>query len=87
MQFPVPYQDELLSSVLARFILRQGINADKQALEVLFGSRNFVPSSIFQGHIQLLLSNVGHIWNISPEQVIDDHSLLGVFKPFMDVAR
>lgn len=87
MQFPVPYKDELLSSVLARFILRQGINADKQALAVLFGSRNIVPSSRFQGHIQLLLSNVGHIWNISPEQVIDDHSLLGVFKPFMDLAR
>ncbi|MFA0141072.1 TnsD family Tn7-like transposition protein [Vibrio kanaloae] len=87
MQFPVPYKDELLSSVLARFILRQGINADKQALEVLFGSRNIVPSTIFQGHIQLLLSNVGHIWDISPEKVIDSHCLLGVFKPFMDVAR
>lgn len=87
MQFPIPYPDELLSSVLARFIHRQGINADKQALDILFGSRNIVPSSLFQGHVQLLLSNAGHIWNISPEQVIDDHSLLGVFKPFMDAAR
>ncbi|WP_180980441.1 TnsD family Tn7-like transposition protein [Vibrio diazotrophicus] len=87
MQFPVPYLDELLSSVLARFIHRQGINADKQALDILFGSRNIVPSSLFQGHVQLLLSNAGHLWNISPEQVIDDHSLLGVFKPFMDAAR
>ncbi|MDW2001549.1 TnsD family Tn7-like transposition protein [Vibrio sp. 2304] len=87
VQFPVPYEDELLSSVLARFVQRLGINADKQALELLFGSRNIVPSTIFQGHIQLLLSNVGHIWNISPEQVIDEHSLLGIFKPFMDAAR
>jgi hypothetical protein len=87
MQFPVPYEDELLSSVLARFIQRQGIRSDKQALELLFGSRNIVPSSLFQGHIQPLLTRVGHLWNTSPEQVIKNHTLLGVFKPFMDLPR
>ncbi|MDV7105389.1 TnsD family Tn7-like transposition protein [Vibrio sp. TH_r3] len=87
MQFPVPYEDELLSSVLARFVQRQGLNADKQALELLFGSRNIVPSSLFQGHIQLLLSHVGHLWDTSPEQIIEKHALLGVFKPFMGASR
>ncbi len=87
MQFPVPYRDELLSSVLARFVLRHGINADKCALELLFGSRNIVPSTLFQGHIQQLLSNVGHIWQTSPEAVLRDHTLLSVFKPFMERPR
>ncbi|MHA2938399.1 TnsD family Tn7-like transposition protein [Vibrio sp. RC27] len=87
MQFPVPYQDELLSSILARYIHRQGIRADKQALELLFGSRNVVPSSLFQGHIESLHSRVGHLWQSSPEQIIANHTLLGVFKPFLDTAR
>ncbi|MCP3865791.1 TnsD family Tn7-like transposition protein [Pseudoalteromonas sp.] len=87
MQFPVPYRDELLSSILARFIQRQGINADKQALELLFGSRNIVPSSLFQGHIQKLLANVGHIWKATPEQIIEKYTLLNVYKPFMGNSR
>ncbi|WP_282177305.1 TnsD family Tn7-like transposition protein [Vibrio nereis] len=87
MQFPVPYKDEMLSSILARFNSRQGIDADKKALEILFGSRNIVPSMLFQGHIESLLTNVGHIWKISPEEVIRKHSLLYAFKPFMNESR
>ena len=86
-QFPVPHDDELLGSVLARFISRQGIREDKVALELLFGSRNIVPSALLQGHLSQLTDAVKHIWQTSPSEIIANHSILPVFKPFIEANR
>lgn len=83
IQFPVAQPDELLGSVVARFIDRQAIRDDKVALDVLFGSRQIIPSALFQGHVDQLLEHVGHIWQASPEQVVFAHTLLPVFHPFI----
>jgi hypothetical protein len=87
MQFPVPHDDELLVSILARFISRQGLRNDKAALELLFGSRNIVPSPLLQRHIQALLSQVGHIWSISQNELIQRHSILPLFQSFVEPSR
>lgn len=87
MQFPVPHDDELLVSVLARFVTRQGIRDDKVAVQVLFGSRNIVPSALLQGHIQALLSRIDHIWLISQHEVIQRHSILPFFQSFVEPLR
>lgn len=87
MQFPKAHDDELLVSILARFVARQGLKDDKVALEMLFGSRNIVPSALLQGHIKSLLSKVGHIWVISQQDVIQRHSILPFFQPFIEPAR
>ena len=87
MQFPVAHDDELLVSVLARFVSRQGMRDDKSALDVLFGSRNIVPSPLLQGHIKELLSRVGHIWPINANELIDRHSILPFFQSFIEPAR
>lgn len=87
MQFPVAHDDELLVSILARFVARQGIRNDKAALELLFGSRNIVPSPLLQGHIQALLSQVGHIWPISQSELIQRHSIFPLFQSFVEPSR
>jgi hypothetical protein len=87
LQFPLAHEDELLASVLARFITRQGLRDDKVALEVLFGSRNIVPSALLQGHIGELLIRVGHLWSITSEELIFRHSILPIFKPFVERDR
>jgi hypothetical protein len=87
MQFPVAHNDELLVSILARFVARQGLKDDKVALEVLFGSRNIVPSPLLQGHIQALLSRVGHIWSIGQNELIQRHSILSIFQSFVEPSR
>jgi len=87
MQFPVAHDDELLVSILARFVARQGLIDDKVALETLFGSRNIVPSALLQGHIQALLSHVGHIWPINEFDVIHRHSILPFFQTFVEPLR
>lgn len=81
--FPVAHPDELLGSVLARFIARQGLTDDKVALEQLFGSRLIVPSALWQGHIHQLLQQVGHVWLVNTRQVQEAHTLLPLFRPFV----
>lgn len=56
-QFPVQLNDELLGSPLARSIYRQGISEDKVALDLLFRSRNIVPSALLQRHLFPQLAN------------------------------
>jgi hypothetical protein len=80
--FPKALPDELLGSVLARSVHQLGVKDDKVALKLLFGSRNVVPSGLMQGHIDMLLEHVGHIWPISSSEVIQRHSLLPLFRPF-----
>jgi len=87
MQFPVAHEDELLVSILARFVTRQGLKDDKVALDILLGSRNIVPSALLQGHIESLLSQVGHIWLITQQDVIQRHSIVPFFTSFVEPPR
>lgn len=84
MQFPTAHDDELLGSVIARFIHRQGLDDDKVALKQLFGSQKIVPSSVLQGHVVQLLANVGHLWLIQPKDLIEAHTVLRLFRPFVN---
>ncbi len=85
--FPKPQRDELLGSILARFIKRQGIRDDKVALDILFGNRKIVPSPLLQGHIGELHANIGHLWQVEPADVVERHTLLPLFKPFIPADR
>jgi len=83
MQFPLAHHDELLGSILARFVQRQGVQDDKVALNLLFGSRVIVPSALLQGHIEQLLVHAGHIWKIDSETIIQNHTIHPLFTPFV----
>jgi len=86
-QFPVAHEDELLVSLLARFVSRQGIRDDKVALKAIFGSTNIIPSALLQGHLESLLERVGHVWPIEAEDILERHSILPIFKPFIEPVR
>lgn len=81
--FPVPQKGELLSSILARFVARHGLESHKVSLDLLFGDRKIVTSALFQGRINLLLERVGHLWDTSSEDVIYQHTMLPLFAPFL----
>lgn len=83
MQFPRAHDDELLGSVIARFAQRQGLEDDKVVLDQLFGSRHIVPSTVLQGHANQLLAHIGHLWDISSRELIENHTLLPIFRPFV----
>ncbi|MEZ9134367.1 TnsD family Tn7-like transposition protein [Vibrio sp. 10N.286.52.B1] len=85
--FPVAQKDELLTSILARFIQQMGIKDDKIALDILFGNRMIVPSPILQGHIAQLLDHVGHLWGVHPKLIVERYTFLPLFKPFVESHR
>ena len=85
--FPLAQKDELLTSILARFVHQLGIKEDKVALDILFKNRMVIPSAFLQGHIEQLLSQVGHIWNIQPKEIIAQHTHLPLFQPFLPTQR
>lgn len=85
--FPIPQSDELLTSILARYVHAQGIKDDKVALDWLFGCRTVVPSPRLQGHINQLLTNVGHLWQVSQKEVLKRHTILPIFSSFIPSKR
>ncbi|MEJ6079166.1 TniQ family protein, partial [Vibrio sp. 1-Bac 57] len=85
--FTIAQPGELLGSILARFIEQHRIGDDKVALQWLFDNRKVVPSAHLQGHIKELHKRVGHIWKITPEKIIYQHTLLPLFAPFTPPQR
>lgn len=85
--FPVAQRDEMLTSVLARFVQQMGIKDDKVALDILFGNRMVVPSPFLQGHITQFLDHVGHVWGVHPRLIVERHTHLPLFKPFLSPNR
>ncbi|WP_228761208.1 TniQ family protein [Vibrio gigantis] len=85
--FPVAQKDELLTSIIARFIQQMGIKDDKIALDILFGNRMIVPSPFLQGHIAQLLDHIGHVWEVNPKQIVARYTSLPLFKPFVESHR
>ncbi len=85
--FPIAQQDEMLTSVLARFVQQMGIKDDKVALGILFGNRKVVPSPFLQGHLEQLVQHVGNVWRSSPRKIIEQHTHLPLFRLFLSSHR
>lgn len=85
--FPIAQRDEMLTSVLARFIRQMGIKDDKVALDILFGNRKVVPSPFLQGHLEQLVQHVGNVWRCSPRKIIEQHTHLPLFRLFLSSHR
>jgi len=81
--FPKENEDELITGVIARAIDNYGLDDDRRALRLLFGNQNVVPNSFMQGHIRELLNQVNPIWDITPEKLISNHTILPIFRPFI----
>lgn len=85
--FPIAQEDELLTSIFARFTQEMGIKDDKVALDLLFGNRMVVPSIFLQGHIAQLLKHVGHLWDIDQKEIVERHTYLPLFRSFLSPRR
>ncbi|ACE83552.1 TnsD family Tn7-like transposition protein [Cellvibrio japonicus] len=85
--FPVPYPDELLYSVIARYKLHQGIISDSQIVNDLFGSRNVAAVVDFPGHLLDLEQKTYHLTHITADQWLTKHSLYPAYKYFLQADR
>ncbi len=52
--FPIPYPDELIYSVIARYAIHNGILSPKYLTEELFNNRNLTPTYDLPSHLDRL---------------------------------
>lgn len=85
--FPIPYPDEMLYSVLARYHARSGNASPKITMQDLFGSSTASAVPDLPSHIDSLVRNIPAYWNYDTEDIIYKHTLYPLYAPFLPVIR
>ena len=82
--FPVPYEDELLYSCVARYALHTG-QADNQKAVIrdIFGIGTAVAIPDIPSHLQDLSRNVSRVWKTNVNQLIAEFTLAPLYFPFL----
>ncbi|KRI39179.1 TnsD family Tn7-like transposition protein [Acinetobacter baumannii] len=78
--FPIPYPDELIYSVIARYAIHNGILSPKYLTEELFNNRNLTPTYDLPSHIGKLASYLPDCYDAL--YLINHHTLLPIYQPF-----
>lgn len=78
-ELPLPYPDELLYSVVARYHLRAGNSSTKCTLGEVYGTENVIPTTDLPSH----LDSLNAIQPVSVDQWIDNHTFYPYYAPFM----
>lgn len=84
---PVPYEDELLYSILARYMIRSGNTSYRNTLEEAFSNKNTVPSIYLPYNIDAFTNNLPPNLNYTSEEIIYNHTLYNYFTAFMNSER
>ncbi|WP_071396669.1 TnsD family Tn7-like transposition protein [Bacillus tuaregi] len=81
--FPVPYKDELLYSVLARYHVRSGNVSIKATQKDIYGTDSITAIMDLPSHIYRIMENlpVGH--HYTPEYLIANHTLYPFYAAFL----
>lgn len=82
-QFPDPYPDELLYSVVARCVERMGFPTAAGAALELFGRRHVVPAVELPNGIDFLVSRLPPGHHYTSEGLIQNHTLFPLYAPFV----
>jgi hypothetical protein len=84
--FPTPHPDELFYSLCARYHHRAGYRANRSTMRDLFGGR-IIAAIDLPGSFGELIARLppGHYYSI--DQLIDQHTLLPFYTPFLSPER
>jgi hypothetical protein len=86
--FPPSYPDEILYSLLSRYHhAYSGNTFTNTTLIDLFGKNTLSVNPWLQANLSLLAKNLPVMCTLTPERMIEDHSLLPVFAPFLPRER
>lgn len=80
---PVPYPDELLYSVIARYGVHAGITSPKQLLDEVFQNRQIIASVAFQGHLSQISAHYQGNADLTPYKLLQGHTLFPLYAPFV----
>lgn len=81
--FPVPYENELIYSLVARAGVHAGITSPKQLLDEVFGNRQVIATVDLPGHLDAIVENLHHDPNYSLDRLINRHTLFPTYAPFV----
>ncbi|WP_405157894.1 TnsD family Tn7-like transposition protein [Paenibacillus sp. FSL H8-0283] len=84
LQFPIPYEDELLHSLLARFGIRSGNISKRAILMDIFGTDSFTACLELQPGISNIVSNLPIGSTISAKRLIYQNTMYLFYNAFRD---
>jgi transposase-like protein len=87
LQFPTPYPDELLYSVIARYHIRSGNCFWKHTLEDIFGRRTISASVFFPSGIQSLIQRLPKNTTMTEQQLIEKHTMFPFYTVFLPTEK
>jgi hypothetical protein len=85
--FPTPYPDELVYSVCARYQEHAAYPSPRSVNEALFRSPSISPTIDLPCHLQRLVSALPPGHHITVKSLINDHTLLPFYSPFLPAKR
>ena len=85
--FPLPYRDELIYSVIARYGVHQGIVSPKEILDDVYNDRKIVATVDLPSHINKISSLYPQRKTTSSVELIYSHTLFPLYAPFVDEKR
>lgn len=82
--FPVPYEDELLYSCIARYGCHTGqAHNQKAVVRDVWGADSAVAIPDLPSHLQDFINNAGAVWQISIKELIAQFTLAPLYFPFL----
>lgn len=86
--FPVPYPDELLYSVIARYGVHTGLARNHKALNRdIFSDESAVAIPDLPSHLNAFVDNVSAVWSINTNEIISTLTLAPFYLPFLETEQ
>ncbi len=87
IQFPTPYPDELLYSIVARYHIRSGNVFWKHTLEDLYGKRTISASVLLPSGIGSLVQNLPKNTTLNAQVIIEKHTMYPFYTVFLPIEK
>jgi len=85
--FPIPYEDELLYSILARYCIASGNISAKSALDDIYGNRKVTAVMDLPAHMDNLINNMPLSNEFTSDVLIEKHTLYPFYSAFIPPER
>lgn len=86
--FPVPYPDELLYSVIARYGIHTGLFDNQKAINRdVFSNSTAIAVPDLPGHLDILAENLQTVWKTNAQYLVRNLTQAPFYLPFLDSVK
>ena len=86
--FPVPYPDELLYSLIARYSVHTGLSDNHKAVSRdIFSDGSAVAVPDLPSHLDVFADNVRAVWHVNANEIISTLTLAPFYLPFLEAEK